>query len=48
MRLIILLITIFPNATDTTAHTIGIYKNPTEAKDHSSKLGCEGIHKNGK
>jgi len=47
MRLIILLITIFLNSTSINAHTKGIYKNATNAKDHSSKLGCEGIHKNG-
>ena len=47
MRLIILLLTIFPNSTAVNAHTIGIYKNPTDAEDQSSQLGCEGIHKNG-
>ena len=24
-----------------------MYKNPIDAKDHLSQLGCEGIHKNG-
>ena len=47
LRLIIFLITIFPNTTSINAHTRGIYKNPTDAKDHSSQLGCKGIHKNG-
>ena len=47
MRLIILLLTIFSNSTAVKAHTRGIYKNPTDAKDQSSQLGCEGIHKNG-
>ena len=47
IKLIILLITIFPNTTSINAHTRGIYKNSTDAKEHSSQLGCEGIHKNG-
>ena len=47
MRLIILLLTIFPNSTAVNAHSRGIYKNPTDAKDQSSQLGCVGIHKNG-
>ena len=47
MRLIILLITIFPNTSSINTHTRGIYKNSTDAKDHSSQLECDAIHKNG-
>ena len=47
MILIILSSTLFLNTNSINAHTRGIYKNPTDAKDNSSQLGCEGIHKNG-